>query len=416
MVEGNINKSNSDVFMKYNEIKSKYKPLKVIGKGNFGIVFLVKNIMTNELFVNKRVSAKTKEELKEIAKEVKLMSKIDSPYVIKLIEYYFDSDNSILNEVNLNIIMEYAGGGDLYSLIQKNLKNKKYFRESEILTYFAQICSGLKAIHDQKILHRDLKSKNIFLTEKNDVKIGDFGLSKNLLFTNDKAITTTGTPYYFSPEILNEEPYSFKSDIWSLGVLLYEMCKLKIPFDATNLFELINNVMKLNYKPISDKFSSDLKKMIENILVIDPDKRPNIDTILKYPLVINRTFYNNNIEFEDDNYLYNKFSKSNKENFNKLTKIGTEKEFNNYTETNTNNTNNTITDEISFKEKKFNTMNNFRIDAKEIIDKKCGYENINIQNKITNQNKIDKKIIKQEKDDEGFIITELSKLKIKEIN
>lgn len=353
MVEGNVNKSNSDIFTKYNEIKNKYKPLKVIGKGNFGVVFMVKNILTNEIFVNKRVTAKTKEELKEIAKEVKLMSKIDSPHVIKLIEYYFDSENSILNEVNLNIIMEYAGGGDLYSLIQKNLKNKKYFRESEILTYFAQICSGLKAIHDQKILHRDLKSKNIFLTEKNDVKIGDFGLSKNLLFTNDKAITTTGTPYYFSPEILNEEPYSFKSDIWSLGVLLYEMCKLKIPFDATNLFELINNVMKLNYKPISDKFSPDLKKMIENILVIDPEKRPSIDTILKYPLVKNRTYYNNNTELDEDNYLHNKFSKSNQENFGKLLKISSNiEQLNNCTIQNSNTNSNIITEEFSHNDKK----------------------------------------------------------------
>ena len=97
-----------------------------------------------------------------------------------------------------------------------------------------QICFALKHIHDKKIIDRDLKSQNIFLTKKGLVKLGDFGVAKNLQNIWKKASTLIGTPYYLSPEIVMSKPYSFKSDIWSLGVLLYEMTSLKMPFDAVS--------------------------------------------------------------------------------------------------------------------------------------------------------------------------------------
>jgi NIMA (never in mitosis gene a)-related kinase len=101
-----------------------------------------------------------------------------------------------------------------------------------VLNWFTQICLALKHVHDRKILHRDLKSQNIFLTKKGMIKLGDFGIARVLSDTKSKAKTVVGTPYYLSPEIIKSEPYSFKSDIWSLGVLLYEMCALTPPFNA----------------------------------------------------------------------------------------------------------------------------------------------------------------------------------------
>ena len=126
--------------------------------------------------------------------------------------------------------MEYADGGDLQGKVKK-MKQKKeatgskscYIPEEEILRIFTQICLAIKHLHDRKILHRDLKSQNIFLTKQGIVKLGDFGISKVLSHTKENVKTIVGTPYYLSPEIVENKPYNHKSDIWSLGILLYEM-------------------------------------------------------------------------------------------------------------------------------------------------------------------------------------------------
>jgi NIMA (never in mitosis gene a)-related kinase len=112
-----------------------------------------------------------------------------------------------------------------------------------VLNWFTQILLSIKHIHDRKILHRDLKSQNIFLTSRNIVKLGDFGIARVLSHTRSNAKTVVGTPYYLSPEIIENKPYNFKSDVWSLGVLLYEMCALGPPFNAGSLHELAKRII-----------------------------------------------------------------------------------------------------------------------------------------------------------------------------
>lgn len=119
----------------------------------------------------------------------------------------------------------------------------QYWSEDHVLNWFTQICLALKHVHDRKILHRDLKSQNIFLTKNNMIKLGDFGIARVLSETKSKAKTVVGTPYYLSPEIIQSKPYSFKSDIWSLGVLLYEMCALQPPFNAQSLHQLARKII-----------------------------------------------------------------------------------------------------------------------------------------------------------------------------
>jgi NIMA (never in mitosis gene a)-related kinase len=130
--------------------------------------------------------------------------------------------------------MEYADDGNLSMKIKEKKKSGGVFTEDEILNYFTQICLALKHCHDRKILHRDLKAENVFLTRKGLCKLGDFGISKVLSGTRSRAMSIVGTPYYLSPEILNNNPYNMKTDIWALGVLLYELTALSRPFNAND--------------------------------------------------------------------------------------------------------------------------------------------------------------------------------------
>jgi NIMA (never in mitosis gene a)-related kinase len=216
----------------------------------------------------------TEQEQKETLLEAKILEKLDHPNIIKFREVFIAKKP----KYTLNIVTDYADGGDLQTKI-KNQKGK-YFSETQILDWFTQICLALKHIHDKKILHRDLKSQNIFLTENGIVKIGDFGIAKCLECTWQKAMTVVGTPYYLSPEIVNNKPYSFKSDIWSLGVLLYEMAALKMPFDANSLPMLSLKIIKGNYNPLPNNFSKDMRNLVAALLVVDVNKRPNINDIL----------------------------------------------------------------------------------------------------------------------------------------
>ncbi len=214
------------------------------------------------------------EERKETIKEAKILEKLDHPNIIKFRELFFAKKPRF----TLNIVTDFADGGDLHNKIKS--QKGKYFSEKQILDWFTQICLSLKHIHDKKILHRDLKSQNIFLTENGIVKLGDFGIAKCLECTYEKALTVIGTPYYLSPEIVNNKPYSFKSDIWSMGVLLYEMTALKMPFDATSLPLLSLKIIKGNYNAPPLCFSRELRNLITTLLIVDPNKRPNINEIL----------------------------------------------------------------------------------------------------------------------------------------
>jgi len=164
----------------------------------------------------------------------------------------------------------------------------QYLTEIQIIDWFTQICLGLKHVHDRKILHRDLKGQNIFLTKTNILKLGDFGIARVLSSTRENARTMVGTPYYLSPEIIGGKPYSFKSDIWSLGVILYELCALRPPFDASSLAFLAAKISKGQYSPIPQHFSKELKTLVATLLQVDPSKRPNTNMILKMPIVQTR--------------------------------------------------------------------------------------------------------------------------------
>ena len=223
----------------------------------------------------------SEEEKKETKKEAEILKQLNHPNIIKFKEFF----TSKKPQLSFNIVCEYADGGDL-DIAMKNLGKGKYFPESQVIDWFTQICLAIKHMHNKHIIHRDLKAQNIFLMKSGLVKLGDFGIAKTLQNTWEKAKTMIGTPYHLSPEIVQGKPYSFKSDIWSLGVLLYQMLMLKMPFDANSLPMLSLKIMKGNFAPITNKcYSADIKSLVKSMLNVDPDKRPSAKDILSKNLI-----------------------------------------------------------------------------------------------------------------------------------
>ena len=258
------------------------KQIKLLGEGAFGKCYLCENTRDGSMWVVKQIdiSKMTPQEKREAYHEAKVMSAFDHPNIIKFKEVYTTTNGK------LNIVMNYADGGDLQSKIKS--QRGRLFSENEILDMFVQICLAIKHVHDRKVLHRDIKGQNIFLMRNGMIKLGDFGISKVLSSTIDKARTMVGTPYYLSPEIVEGKPYSFKSDVWSLGVMLYELCTLKPPFDGCSIRQLGMNIVRGTYPPLPSHFSKDLKNLVATQLTGDPNKRPTVGHMLKMPFITSR--------------------------------------------------------------------------------------------------------------------------------
>lgn len=183
------------------------------------------------------------------------MERFTHPNIIRSFDVYKTKKGKLC------IVMEYADGGDLNMLIKKRKQDQKngymnaFWPENEVLEIFCQIIMALQSVHQHRILHRDIKSHNVFLTKDMVVKLGDFGVSKVLSTTKSRAATIIGTPYYYSPEMCKGESYDSKSDIWSLGVLLFEMCALEYPFRGKNYSKLIEQITSSQYNEIPALYS-----------------------------------------------------------------------------------------------------------------------------------------------------------------
>lgn len=177
--------------------------------------------------------------------------------------------------------MEYCQQGDLSRLIRKTQESKNHFPEQQVISWFYQLSSALEFIHSKNILHRDIKTSNIFLTKEGILKLGDFGISKILSGTFDVAHTMVGTPLYMSPELCQQDAYASKSDIWALGCVFYEICSLRPPFTSSNLLSLISKITKDSPDRLPSHYSQSLEYLILEMLTKDPDLRISSKEILR---------------------------------------------------------------------------------------------------------------------------------------
>ncbi|KAM3672644.1 serine/threonine-protein kinase Nek1 isoform 8-T10 [Ammospiza maritima maritima] len=252
----------------------KYIKVRKIGEGSFGKAILVRAKENGQQYVIKEIniSKMSNKEREESRREVAVLANMKHPNIVLYRESF--EENGCLY-----IVMDYCEGGDLFKKI--NAQKGILFSEDQILDWFVQICLALKHIHDRKILHRDIKSQNIFLTKDGTIQLGDFGIARVLNSTAELARTCIGTPYYLSPEICQNKPYNNKSDIWALGCVLYEMCTLKHAFEAGNMKNLVLKIISGPFPPVSMHYSYDLRNLLSQLFKRNPRNRPSVNSILE---------------------------------------------------------------------------------------------------------------------------------------
>ena len=260
-----------------------YEFIKLLGKGSFGRVSLVRKKMDKQIYALKQVNLinSPKNEIEAALNEIRLLASLNHPNIIGYKDSFYDNPSN-----TLNIVMEFADGGDLAKKIDYNKKNRCLFDESIIWEYLIQLLNGIEYLHSQQIMHRDLKCANIFVMKNGILKIGDMNVSK--LSKHNYARTKTGTPYYLAPEVWDDRPYDYKCDLWSLGCIIYELCTTLPPFRGTNFKELYNNIKSGKYNPISKEYSQDLKKIINMMLITNPNKRYSAKELLDTDIIKNR--------------------------------------------------------------------------------------------------------------------------------
>ncbi|XP_069592361.1 serine/threonine-protein kinase Nek9 isoform X1 [Ranitomeya imitator] len=257
-----------------------YIPIRVLGHGAYGEATLYRRTEDDSLVVWKEVGLTrlSEKERRDALNEIVILSLLQHDNIIAYYNHFLDS-NTLLIE------LEYCNGGNLFDKIVR--QKEELFEEEMVVWYLFQIASAVSCIHRAGILHRDIKTLNIFLTKANLIKLGDYGLAKQLNSEFSMAETCVGTLYYMSPELCQGVKYSFKSDIWAVGCVLYELLTLTRTFDATNPLNLCVKIVQGNWAVELDNsvYSQELIDVVRLCLQQDPELRPSADEILERPLL-----------------------------------------------------------------------------------------------------------------------------------
>ncbi|GFR49835.1 hypothetical protein Agub_g11775 [Astrephomene gubernaculifera] len=252
-----------------------FKVHRELGRGSYGKVYKVERESDKQVYALKVADfgSMSQAERADAVNEVRLLVSIAHHNVIRYHEAFVWGNK-------LCTVMEYAPFGDLKYYIDKGRKTKHQFPEEAIWRILLQLCKGLQALHAQNVIHRDIKPANIFLCANDLLKIGDLGIAKALTrveFTR----TQIGTPSYMAPEVWSGRPYSYGSDMWSVGAVLYEMMTFRTPMEGRNMLDLRNRIIGGRFAPIkAGTYSQELINICHNLLSTEPSKRPSPSAIL----------------------------------------------------------------------------------------------------------------------------------------
>ena len=263
------------------------KPLKLsdfligrkLGSGQFGHVYLAKLKSTQFICAIKVInkSRLLKESLKcinQVRREIEIQSHLHHPNILSIYNFFWDKKNVYL-------VIEYALGGELFKLLHKEPDGR--FSEQKAAFYIKQVCEGIEYIHKMHIIHRDIKPENILVCNE-VIKLADFGWSIHQV-SNKLRKTFCGTAEYMPPEVLFEQPHIPNSDLWCLGVLIYELCAGVPPFTGNSNSEIIYRIKKFKMKAYPNFFSEDIKDLIGKLLKRSPNERISIEEVKAHPWI-----------------------------------------------------------------------------------------------------------------------------------
>ena len=256
--------------------KRKYYKGRLLGKGGFAKCYEFICAENKKVFAAKVVakSSLVKSRAKQkLISEIKIHKSLHHPQIVAFEHYFEDTEN-------VYILLEMCQNQTLNEL----LKRRKRLTEIEVQCYIVQLIKALKYLHSHRVIHRDLKLGNLFLTEKMELKVGDFGLATKLDFEGERKRTVCGTPNYIAPEILDGKTgHSYEVDIWSLGVIIYTLIIGRPPFETSEVKTTYKRIKMNAYSfPDGAIISDAAKSLIIDILVTDPAKRPSLDQILSH--------------------------------------------------------------------------------------------------------------------------------------
>lgn len=256
-----------------------YTVIRKIGEGSFGECFLCCDKRTGQHIVIKELSMEDMQdtEIQNTERESAILLTMDHPNIVRGIE-------SFKEDGFLYIAMTYCEHGELTSLIKKHHKSQMHFEEAKILRWIAQLASALWYIHSRGLIHRDLKSQNIFLDQDLNVHIGDFGIARTIN-PGSMASTFIGSPLYMSPELIQGTSYNSQSDMWSLGCMIFEMLCLKTAFQAKNINTLIMKIVSGKVPELPGIYSSKLRDLCLNLLSQVPEQRMTAAQLCAHELI-----------------------------------------------------------------------------------------------------------------------------------
>jgi len=273
IIEERITKVNGDFHIK------RHARGKFLGKGGFAKVYIFTNLETNKGMAGKvmpKANLNRSRSRQKLMTEIRLHKSIHHQNIVKFEHVFEDADN-------VYIMLEFCQNQSMNEL----LKRRKNLTEFEVQCYVIQIVEALKYLHSNRIIHRDLKLGNMFLNDKMQIKLGDFGLATKLEFDGEKKRTVCGTPNYIAPEILDGNVgHSYQVDVWALGVIIYTLIIGKPPFETTDIKLTYKKIKECDFSfPDGAVISESAKDMISKILVFQPEKRLTLDEILVHPFI-----------------------------------------------------------------------------------------------------------------------------------